>query len=63
MVEMMIALTIFGVMSVATLSVYIQTTNIGQKMRLTRHLSETAREITERISDDVKTKGISLKFS
>lgn len=54
----MISMTIFAVMSVAILSVYIQTTNLSQKIRATRHLSETAREITERISTDVKNIGI-----
>jgi prepilin-type N-terminal cleavage/methylation domain-containing protein len=54
LLELMISMTIFAVMSIAILSIYIQTTNLSQKIRATRHLSETAREITERISDDVK---------
>ena len=51
-------MAIFSVMSMAILSTYIQTTNIWQKMRLTRELSESAREITERIADDVRKKGL-----
>ena len=58
LLELMISMTIFAVMSVAIMSVYIQTTNLGQKMRAMRHLSETAREITERIAEDVREKGI-----
>lgn len=63
LLELMISMTIFAVMSVAIMSVYIQTTNLGQKMRAMRHLSETAREITERIAEDVREKGISLSGS
>lgn len=59
LLELMISMTIFAVMSIAILSIYIQTTNLSQKIRATRHLSETAREITERISDDVKQVWIS----
>ena len=58
LLELMISMTIFGVMSVAIMSVYIQTTNLGQKMRMSRYLSETAREVTERIADDVREKGV-----
>ncbi len=53
---MVITVTIFAVMSIAVVSIYIQTTNLAQKLRMTRHLSETAREITERIADDVREK-------
>jgi len=56
LVELVISITIFGMMSLAITSIYIQTTYLGQKMRQTRHLSETAREITERIADDVRQK-------
>jgi len=58
LVEIILSITIFSVMSIAITSLYIQTTYIGQKMRNTRFLSETAREITERIADDVREKGI-----
>jgi hypothetical protein len=54
----MVASTIFAVMSVAIMSIYIQTTATGQKLRITRYLSETAREITERVSDDVRAYGV-----
>jgi type II secretory pathway component PulJ len=54
----MISMSIFAVMSVIIMSVYIQTTNTARKMNATRELSETAREITERIAQDVRGKGI-----
>lgn len=63
MIEMAISITIFAVMSMAVISIYIQTTAVWQKLRMTRHLSESAREITERIADDVRTGGISLLWS
>ncbi len=57
-VEMVIAMTIFALMSVTITTIYIQTTYISEKLRHTRYLSEAAREITERIADDVRTLGI-----
>jgi type II secretory pathway component PulJ len=54
----MISMSIFAVMSVIIMSVYIQTTNTARKMNATRELSETAREITERIAQDVRDRGI-----
>lgn len=59
----MIAMTIFGVMSVMVLSVYFNITNTSRKLNATRQLSETAREITERITQDIREKGISLSGS
>ena len=56
LIEMVITTTIFAVMSIAVMSIYLQTTNLAQKLRMTRHLSETAREITEKIADDVREK-------
>lgn len=58
LVELVIAITIFALLSVTISSIYIQTTYVGQKLRHTRHLAETAREITERIADDVREKGL-----
>ena len=63
MVEMVIAVTIFSFMSIAMLSTYIQTTNTSAKLRMTRLLSESAREITERIVDDVRASGFSVADS
>jgi prepilin-type N-terminal cleavage/methylation domain-containing protein len=63
LVEMILATTIFAVMSIAVMSIYIQTTSLSNRLKATRHLSETSREITERISEDVKGKGISVKYS
>ncbi len=59
----MIAMTIMGVMSVMVLSVYFSVTNTSRKLSATRHLSETAREITERIAQDIRENGISLSGS
>ena len=62
-IEMVVAMTIFAFMSVTITTIYIQTTYIGEKMRHTRYLSETAREITERIADDVRSLGINENLS
>lgn len=63
LVELILAVTIFGLMSITILSTYIQTTQVSTKLRMTRLLSESAREITERIADDVRASGISLTKS
>jgi hypothetical protein len=45
------------------MNVYINTTNTSRKLNMTRELSETAREITERISQDIRDKGIDMDRS
>jgi type II secretory pathway pseudopilin PulG len=59
----MIAMSIFAVMSVMIMSVYINTTNTARKLNATRHLTETARQITERLAQDVRERGLSLSGS
>lgn len=54
LIEMLVATTIFAVMSIAVMSIYIQTTSLSNRLKATRYLSETSREITERIAEDVK---------
>ncbi len=58
LIELMIAMTIFVMMSVMIMSVYINTTNTSRKLNATRHLTETARQITERFAQDVRERGI-----
>ena len=57
---MILVTLIFSMMSIAAISVYIQTTDISHKLQMTRFLSESAREITERIASDVRERGIDL---
>ena len=61
LIEMAISLAIFGIMSVMILTVYFNATNSSRKLNMTRNLSETAREITERIAEDIKNRGISIR--
>ena len=56
LVELMIAMTIFSVMSVMIMNVYFNISNTSRRLSATRELSETAREITEGIAQDVKEK-------
>jgi prepilin-type N-terminal cleavage/methylation domain-containing protein len=58
LVEMVIAVTIFAVMSTAIISTYLQTTIMSQRLKATRYLAESAREITETIALDARTFGI-----
>lgn len=59
----MIAAVIFAVMSVTILSVYIQTSDISRKLQMTRYITESARDITERIASDVREKWIDSAWS
>lgn len=58
LIELMIAMVIFTVMSVMIMTVYLNTTFTSRKLNATRQLSEVAREITERLSQDVREKWI-----
>lgn len=59
----MLAMTIFAIMSTMILWVYFNITNTSRKLNATRQLSETAREITERLTQDIRIEGISLSGS
>ena len=61
LVELTIAMTIFGIMSTMIVSVYFNATYSARKLGMTRELSEAAREITERIAEDVRNRGISVR--
>lgn len=52
----MIAMTIFGMMSVMVMTIYFSTTDTSRRLNAQRELAETAREIVERISEDVREK-------
>ena len=54
LVELVLAMTIFAVMSTAIISIYIQTMALSYRLKASRYLSESAREITEKISEDVR---------
>ena len=55
----MIAMTIFGMMSVMVMTIYFSTTSTTRKLNAQRELAESAREIVERISEDVRERGFS----
>ncbi len=59
LVELMIAMTIFGMMSVMVMTIYFSTTNTTRKLNAQRELAGTAREIIERLSEDVRERGFS----
>ena len=50
----MIAMTIFGMMSVMVMTIYFSTTSTTRKLNAQRELAESAREIVERISENVR---------
>ncbi len=56
LIELMIAMTIFGMMSVMVMTIYFSTIETSRRLNAQRELAETAREIVERISEDVREK-------
>ena len=62
LVEMIVVTTIFAIMSVVIIEVYIQTTLLSQKLHMSRLLADSAREMTERIATDVRESGLSTVF-
>ncbi len=60
LVELIIAMTIFSIMSIMTILIYFNVSETGRRLQISRELSETARQITERIAEDIKKNGISL---
>lgn len=59
LIEMIISMTIFAMMSVIVMSVYFQVTDTSRRLNAERQLAETAREIVERIGADISTYGFS----
>lgn len=59
LVEMMIAMTIFAMMSTMVMTIYFSTTSTTRKLNAQREISETAREITERLASDIREYGFS----
>ena len=50
----MIAMTIMGVMGIMTILVYFNVSESSRRLQMARELSETAREITERIDESIR---------
>ena len=60
LVELLIAMTIFLIMSAMTILIYFHISENSRRLALSREISETARQITERLSQDVRAEGIFL---
>lgn len=61
LLELMIAMTIFALMSVMVVMIYFNASYSARKLSMTRELSETAREFIERLENDIKEYGISIQ--
>jgi type II secretory pathway pseudopilin PulG len=55
----MIAMTIFGMMSIMVMTIYLSTTQTARRLDAQRILAQTAREITERLTEDIGRYGFS----
>lgn len=58
LIELVLSMTIFAIMTTAIISIYIQTTALSYRLKASRYLSETAREVTEKITLDVRESGM-----
>lgn len=60
LVELIMAMAILGIMSTMTLLIYFNISETSRRLQISRELSETARQITEKISQDVRQYGVSV---
>lgn len=60
LVELILAMAIMGIMSVMTLMIYFNISETSRRLQISREISETARQITERISQEVRENGIAF---
>lgn len=58
LIELMIAMTILGMMAIMAMTTYFQMSETSRRLQLSREISETAREITEQIAQDIKNYGL-----
>jgi len=58
LIELLIGMTIFGMMSVMVMTIYFSATETTRRLNAQRELAETAREITERLTEDIREKGM-----
>ncbi len=58
LVELVVAITILGLIMVSVFTIYINLINVNRKLEQTRILQENTRMITEKIATDVREKGI-----
>lgn len=58
LIELMISLTILGMMTIMMMMTYFQMSETSRRLQMSRELSETAREITEQIAQDIRTHGL-----
>lgn len=61
LVEMILAMAILGIMSTMTLLIYFNISETSRRLQISRELSETARQITEKISQEVRANGVYVK--
>lgn len=61
LVELIVAMAILGIMSTMTLMIYFNISETSRRLQISREISETARQITERIAQDVREKGVLIQ--
>lgn len=58
--ELILALSIMMMMGIMAIMVYFNVSETSRRLQLSREVSESARQITERIAQEIKQNGISL---
>lgn len=63
LVELLIAITIFAIMSTMTILIYFNISETSRRLQISREISETARQITERLTNEIKNQNNDLLFA
>ena len=58
LVEVLVTMTIFSIIMVAVMTIFVRTTDISTKSDLQRSLQENVKVVVEKISEDVRVNGI-----
>lgn len=61
LVELIIGMTIFAVMSTMTILIYFNISESSRRLQISREISETTRQITEKINQEVQENKIFIK--
>jgi prepilin-type N-terminal cleavage/methylation domain-containing protein len=63
LIEVIVAVTIFSIILISVMSVYITATDINLKTDITRALQQNIKSAVEVIAEDIRTKNSSIKVS
>jgi prepilin-type N-terminal cleavage/methylation domain-containing protein len=63
LIEVIVAITIFSIILISVMSIYITSTDINLKTDITRALQQNVKSVVEVISEDIRTKNSSIRVA